>query len=147
MSQRYKKSDGTWNIEWKAKLKHVMGNDMTVTSVVQLWHNVVTHLEQTTMTDVTNTSHAWKSAKDNDATISLKTNWKPTFQWEQDDLILKAVPEKDVYALDAFYRVQPLSTFAIQLEFAKQFGLIQKDKNNKYHLGPNLEYELPQVTY
>lgn len=99
------------------------------------------------MRDVTTTSHAWKSAKDTDATISLKTNWKRTFQREQDDLILKAVPEKDVYARDAFYRVQPLSTFPIQLEFAQQFGLIQKDKNDKNHLGPNLEYELPQVTY
>ena len=63
------------------------------------------------------------------------------------DVILKAVPEKDVYERDAFYRVQPLSTFPIQLESAQQFGLIQKDKNDKYHLGPNLEYELPQVTY
>lgn len=104
-------------------------------------------MEQTMMTDVTTTSHAWESAKDNDATISLKTNWKRTFQWKQDNLILKAVPEKDVYERDAFYRVQPLSTFPIQLEFAQQFGLIQKDKNDKYHLRPNLEYELPQVTY
>ena len=60
-----------------------MGNDMTV-SGAQLWHNIVTKMEQTIMTDVTTTSHAWKSVKDNDATISLKTNWKRTFQWEQD---------------------------------------------------------------
>ena len=36
------------------------------------------------------------------------------------DVILKAVPEKDVYERDAFYRVQPLSTFPIQLEFAQE---------------------------
>lgn len=115
---------------------------MTVKSGVQSWHNIVTKMEQFMKTDVTTTFHAWKSAKDNDANISSKTNWKPTFQWEQDDLILKAVSEKYVYTRDAFYRVQPLSTFAIQLEFALQFGLIQKDKNDKYHSGPNVEYEL-----
>ena len=41
----------------------------------------------------------------------------------------------------------PSLTFAIQLDFALQFGLIKDDKNNQYHLGPNLEYELPQVSY
>lgn len=49
-------------------------------------------------------------------------------------------------ARDASYKIHPLSSFAIQLEFAQQFGLITKDKN-KYHSGPNLEYELPKVTY
>lgn len=52
------------------------------------------------------------------------------------------MPEEDVYARDAFYRVQPLPTFPIQLEFAQQLGLIQKDKNDKYHLGQiwNMSY-------
>ena len=124
-----------------------MGKDLPVTSGVQLWHNIVSHIEQTMMEDVTASSVAWKTAKNNAGTLSLKTTWKPTFEWEQDTLILKSVPQQDVFARDVSYRVQPLSTFAIQLEFAQQFGLIIKDKNNKYHLGPNLEYELPQVTY
>lgn len=37
-TQRYKESDGTWNIEWKGKdpvvkFKEEMGNDMTVNRV------------------------------------------------------------------------------------------------------------------
>ena len=50
-------------------------------------------------------------------------------------------------AIDLSNELIPSSTFAIQLDFALQFGLIKDDKNNQYHLGPNLEYELPQVSY
>jgi len=32
------------------------------------------------------TSVAWKTTKNNAATLSLKTTWKPTFEWEQDTL-------------------------------------------------------------
>lgn len=60
---------------------------------------------------------------------------------------MKAVPKEDVCAIDLSNQLFPSSTFAIQLDFALQFGLIKDDKNNQYHLGPNLEYELPQVSY
>ena len=50
-------------------------------------------------------------------------------------------------AIDLSNQLIPSSTSAIQLDFALQFGLIKDDKNNQYHLGPNLEYELPQVSY
>lgn len=50
-------------------------------------------------------------------------------------------------AIDLSNQLIPSSTFAIQLDFTLQFGLIKDDKNNQYHLGPNLEYELPQVSY
>ena len=50
-------------------------------------------------------------------------------------------------AIDLSNQLIPSSTFAIQLDFALQFGLIKDDKNNQYRLGPNLEYELPQVSY
>ena len=124
-----------------------MGKDLPVTSGVQLWHNIIPHMEQIVMEDVSTSSIAWKTAKNNAATVSLKTTWKPTFEWKQDLLNVKAVPQQDVFVRDASYRVQPLSSFAIPLEFAQQFGLITKDKNEKCHLGPNLEYELPKVTY
>lgn len=76
-----------------------------------------------------------------------KKNWKPSFEWEQEDLVSKAVPKEDVCAIDLSNQLIPSSTSAIQLDFALQFGLIKDDKNNQYHLGPNLEYELPQVSY
>ena len=50
-------------------------------------------------------------------------------------------------AIDLSNQLIPSSTFAIQLDFTLQFGLIKDDKNNQYHLGPNLKYELPQVSY
>ena len=152
LTQRYQEVDNSWLVEFKAKdkvvtLKEVMGKDLPVTSGVQLWHNIIPHMEQIVMEDVSTSSIAWKTAKNNAATVSLKTTWKPTFEWKQDLLNVKAVPQQDVFVRDASYRVQPLSSFAIPLEFAQQFGLITKDKNEKYHLGPNLEYELPKVTY
>ena len=152
LTQRYQELDNSWFVEFKAKdkvvtLKDVMGKDLPVTSGVQLWHNIIPHMEQTMMEDASNSSVAWKTAKNNSATVSLKTTWKPSFEWKQDTLILKAVHQQDVLVRDASYRVQPLSSFAIQLEFAQQFGFITTDKNDQYHLGSNLECELPKVTY
>ena len=95
------------------------------------------------MKDVTTTSVAWKTAKNDAATVSLKSTWKPTFQWKQDTLVLKAVPHQDVHARDAANKVQPLSTVGSHVDFAQKFGLLTKDKNDKYQLGPNLDYALP----
>ena len=62
-------------------------------------------------------------------------------------LVLKAVPHQDVHARDAAYKVQPLSTVGIHVEFAQKFGLLTKDKNDKYQLGSNLDYALSTDTY
>ena len=50
------------------------------------------------MEDVNTSSAAWKTAKNNAATISLKSTWKPTFEWNENTLVLKGVPHEDVYA-------------------------------------------------
>ena len=84
------------------------------------------------MKDVTTSSLAWKTAKNNAATVSLKSTWKPTFEWKQDTLVLKTVPHQDVYACDAAYKAQPLSTVGIHVDFAQKLGLLTKDKNDKY---------------
>lgn len=73
-------------------------------------------------------------------------NWKLSFEWDGEDLILKVVLKEDTCAIDSPNELIPLSSVAIQLDFAQQFGS-KEDKNYQYHLGPNLEYELPQVTY
>ena len=82
-TQRYREVDNSWLVEFKAKdkvvtLKDVRGKNLLVISRVQLWHNIVTHMEQTVMEDVTASSVACKTAKNNAATISLKATWKPT---------------------------------------------------------------------
>lgn len=86
-------------------------------------------------------------SKNNAATISLKSTWKPTFAWKQDTLILKGVPHEDVYARDSQLNVQPLSSVGIHVYLAEKFGLLFKDKKNQYQLGPNLDFVLPTVTY
>ena len=139
-------------MEFKAKdkevtLKDVMGSDFQVTSGIHLWHNIITHMDQTMIKDVTTTPVAWKTAKNDAATVSLKSTWRPTYEWKQDKLVLKAVPRQDVYASDAANKVQPLPTVGIHVDFAQKFGLLTEDKNDKYQLGPNLDYALPTNTY
>ena len=43
-------------------------------------------MDQTMMKDVTSSSVAWKTAKNDSATVSLKSTWKPTFEWKQERL-------------------------------------------------------------
>lgn len=86
-------------------------------------------------------------SKNNAATISLKSTWKPTFAWKQDTLILKGVPHEDVHARDSQLNFQPLSSVGIHVYLAEKFGLLFKDKKNQYQLGPNLDFVLPTVTY
>ena len=152
LTKRYQDSSNDWLIGFQAKdkavtLKAVMGTMYPVISVIQLWHNIVTHMEQTMMEDVNTSSAAWKTAKNNVATISLKSTWKLTFEWNENILVLKAVPHEHVYARNAQYNVQPLSSVGIHVDLAGKFGLLFKDKKNQYQLGPNLEYVLPKVTY
>ena len=128
-------------------LKEVMGTSYPVTSGIQLWHNIVTHMEQTMMEDLNASSADWKASKNNAATISLKSTWKPTFEWKEDRLILKGVPHEDVYAHDAQLNVQPLSSVGIHVDLAETFGLLFKDIKNQYQLGPNLDFVLSTVTY
>ena len=152
LTKRYQDDTNTWTVEFEAKdkaviLKEVMGTSYPVISGIQLWQNIVTHMEQTMMEDVNASSASWKTAKNNAATISLKSTWKPTFEWDEDILVLKAVLHEDVYARNAQYNVQPLSSVGIHVDLAEKFGLLFKDKKNQYQLGPNLEYVLPKVTY
>ena len=151
-TSRYQDSSNDWLIGFQAKdktmtLKEVMGTSYPVTSGIQLWHNIVTHMEQTMMEDLNASSAAWKASKNNAATISLKSTWKPTFEWKEDTLILKGVPHEDVYARDAQLNVQPLSSVGIHVDLAEKFGRLFKDKKNQNQLGPNLDFVLPTVTY
>ena len=150
-TSRYQDSSNDWLIGFQAKDKtmtliEVMGTSYPVTSGIQLWHNIVTHMEQTMMEDLNASSAAWKASKNNAATI-LKSTWKPTFEWKEDRLILKGVPHEDVYAHDAQLNVQPLSSVGIHVDLAEKFGLLFKEKKNQYQLGPNLTFVLPTVTY
>lgn len=55
-TSRYQDNSKDWLIGFQAKdktmtLKEVMGTSYPVTSGIQLWHNIVIHMEQTMMED------------------------------------------------------------------------------------------------
>ena len=144
LSKRYQGSSNDWLIGFQAKdkavtLKEVMGVSYPVVSGIQLWQNIITRMEQTMMDDVNTSSAAWKVTKNNASNISLKATWKPTFEWNGDNLMLKGVSREDVYARNAGNAVIPLSSVGIHVEFAEKFGLLVKDTSNQYQLGPNLD--------
>ena len=112
-----------WNISFEYKnkavtLKEVMGSSYPVISGNQLWQNIVTHMEQTIMEDLKTTSDTWKTAKGNAATVSLKSTWKPTFDWNENTLVLKKVPREDVFGRDRQLKIQPFSSVGIHVDFA-----------------------------
>ena len=142
----------TWSVTFEAKdksvaLKGVMSRSYPVLSGRQLWQNIVTHMDQTMMDDVKSTSDAWKKSHGNGATVSLKSSWKPTFEWNENTLVLKKVDRQDVYARDSKLAIQPLSAVGIHVDFAEKSGLVFKDKKKDYQLGPNLNFVLPTTTY
>ena len=142
----------TWSVTFDAKdksvvLKDVMSSTYPVVSGRQLWQNILTHMDQTMMDDVKSTSDAWKKTHGNESTVSLKSSWKPTFEWNDDTLVLKKVDRQDAYTRDSKNVVQPLSAVGIHVDLAKKFGLVVQDKKKDYQLGPNLNYVLPTTTY
>ena len=124
-----------------------MGSHYPVTTGTQLWRNIITRIDQTIMQDVNTASASLKAAKNKSATVSLKKEWKPTFEWQRDTLVLKAVQYPDVFALDSQTKVRPLSKLQLLTDFARKFGLAVKNSDGTYSLGPNLEFTLPQTTY
>jgi len=153
LTKRYPNlSTRSWIVNFQARdktvtLKDVMGASFPVTSGHQLWENILTHMEQTMMEDVKTTYEAWKTSKGDRATVTLKTTWKPTFEWNGDTLVLKKAPTEDVMGRDTSLQLHALSSVGIQVDFATKFGLLVKDKKNQYQLGPNLDFVLPVTTY
>ena len=52
------------------------------------------------MEDVKSTLNTLKTAKGNTASVSLKSTWKPTFEWNENTFVLQKVPREDVFARD-----------------------------------------------
>ena len=151
LTKRYVEN-GSWTATFASKdksvrLKDVMSSSCPVQSGQQLWQNIMTHMEQTMMEDVKETSDAWKTTKGNTSTVSLKSTWKPTFEWRENTLVLKKVACEDVFGRTPDGTIQPLSAVGIHVDLAEQFGLLIKDKNNAYQLGPNIVFALPTTTY
>ena len=139
---------GNWMINFILRektvlLNQVMGKHYPITTGTQLWRNLITRIDQLMFEDI-QTSYA---ALGKSATVSLKKEWKPMFEWRGGSLVLTAVAAKDAFATNASSKVKPLSKVMILTEFAKKFGLIVKNKDDTYSMGPNLEFTLPQTMY
>ena len=129
------KDNSDWKINFVAKdssvkIKDVMNSTYPVWSGQQLWTNIVTDMEKTMMEDVKSTSDTWKEDKGNWATVSLKTTWKPIFEWRDNTLVLKKVARENVYGRDETNgsTIHPLSAVGLQCSFAQKFGLVVKKK-------------------
>ena len=152
LTKRHKES-GNWFasfFESKDKtvtLKDVMSSSYPVLSGQQLWQNILTHMDQTMMEDIKATFDTWKTAKGNSATVSLKSTWKPTFEWRANTLVLKKVALPDLFGRDTRGTRTIISSIGIHVDFVQKFGLLIKDKSKNYLLGPNLMYVLPTTTY
>ena len=138
-----------WQIGWEKKtghveLENVMSKQRSVVSGVQFWNNIIASVDQKAMTDIHTASNTWKETNGNAAIVSLKKEWKPTFRWDKDDLVLEAVPKYDVVTTNK----EALSTFSIHLNLALMFGFVKPvPGTNTYTIGPNLHFELPKVSY
>ena len=137
---------GTWTIHFVLKekevlLNQVMGKEYPITTGMQLWQNLITKIDQIMFEDI-QTAYATLTTPD---TVSLKQEWKPTFEWRGDNLVLKAVAANDAFATIA--KVRPISKLMILTELAYKFGLIVKNKDDTHSMGPNLQYTLPKTTY
>ena len=138
-----------WSVSFEAKdkavaLKDVMSDAYPVLSGQQLWQNIVTHMEQTMMEDIKSTFDTWQTAKGKTSTVALKATWKPSFEWRDNNLVLKKVSRQDTTSKD---KTAVTSSVGIHVDFATKFGLVIKDKSKNYQLGPNLVYVLPTTTY
>ena len=144
--------DPLWKINFIYREKHiklpeVMSSDYSVVSGRQFWRNIVTRMEQTMMEDILTASAALEASKNDTASVSLKKEWKPTFVWQGENLVLKAVGMEDLLSLDSSSKKRPLSKLLVLTDVAKKFGLIVKNKDGTHSLGPNLDFTLPLTTY
>ena len=152
LTSRYRPnpSASDMKIGWKKvtdnlKLKDVMKTDDYVVSGTQLWHNIMHRMETKIQAKIQAESNSKRQTFGDASTVSLKKEWKPSFTWDQQNLVLSAVPKEDVVTLDAVKT--PISQFAIHTTLAKLFGFVTHKADNSYTLGPNVHFHLPQVTY
>ena len=104
---------------------------------VEFWQNCVRKFDQA----VTEEALALKTANEN-VPVAVPEEWKPTFKWDGDELMLEAV-SKDNVATGTLVRV-PYSWFAVEENLAKTFGFFKYDKTaNKNVLGDNVTGRYP----
>ena len=104
---------------------------------VEFWQNCVRKFDQA----VTEEALALKTANEN-VPVAVPEEWKPTFKWDGDELMLEAV-SKDNVATGTLVRV-PYSWFAVEENLAKSFGFLKYDKTaNKNVLGDNVTGRYP----
>ena len=120
-----------------------MSKQRSVVSGVQFWNNIIASVDQKVMTDIHTASNTWKERNGNAAIVSLKKEWKPTFRWDKDDLVLEAVPKYDVVATKKrgithlFY---PSQNIAFMFGFVKPVP-----SKNTYTLGPTIVVRYQEI--
>ena len=93
-------------MNWEKKtdyvtLKEVISTEQSVVTGVELWNNILNTVEPKIMVNIQAVSNTYKQNYGDTATVSLKKEWKPTFSWNRDELILDPVPKEDVVTRDS----------------------------------------------
>ena len=113
-------------------VQDVMNETTPAPTGVKFWQNCVRKFDQA----VTEEALALKTTNAN-VPVAVPNEWKPTFKWDGEDLVLEAVSEDNV-ATDSLVRV-PYSWFAVEENLAKSFGFLKYNKtSNKNVLGDNV---------
>ena len=113
-------------------VQDVMNESTPAQTGVEFWQNCVRKFDQAVMEEAL----ALKTTNAS-VPVAVPEEWKPTFKWDGEELVLEAV-SKDNVATKSLVRV-PYSWFAVEENLAKSFGFLKVDKTtNKKKLGDNV---------
>ena len=113
------------------RVDNVMNNTTPAQTGVEFWQNCVRMIDETIAENVL-------EVKQNDSLlpVAIPNDWKPTFKWDGDDLVLEAVSSDSVVSSGA--SPSPYSWFAMSESLALSFGFLQYSKLfNRNILGDN----------
>ena len=119
------------------RLDKVLNEATPAHTGVEFWQNCVRQVEETVIEEMLKAQNA-----DTVNPVAIPNAWKPTFQWDGEDLVLEAVSEDSVVT-DGVVPV-PFSWMAMSESLAKTFGFLKVDKtSNKKELGDNVSGYYP----
>ena len=102
-------------------VKDVMSENTPAQTGVEFWQNCVRMIDETIIDMVLQTKQNNSAFQ-----VAIPNDWKPTFSWEGDDLVLEAVSSDSV--VSSGVSPTPYSWFAMWESLALSFGFIKYNK-------------------
>ena len=119
------------------RIRDVLNDTTPAQMGVEFWKHCVRQIEETVIEEML------KAQNENTVLpVAIPNAWKPTFQWDGEELVLEAVSEDSVVT-DGVVPV-PYSWMTMWESLAKTFGFLKVDKtSNKKELGDNVSGYYP----